>query len=135
MFFEDIFHEYLPRLNKHFEKLGITCDLYLYDWLEGLFIQSVNLKISSIIFELFLIYGEYILIQTSITILKLLEEDLLNLTIDETFKALKRMPLKLNVSTFLETFRNYTSIKDKFINNKYKNEYAVQSSILLEALI
>ena len=134
-FFEEIFYEYLPRLNKHFKKLGITCDLYLYDWFEGLFIQSVNLKISSIIFELFLIYGEYILIQTSITILKLLEEDLLNLTIDETFKALKRIPLKLNASTFLETFRNYTSIKEKYISNKYKNEYAVQSSTLLEALI
>ena len=135
MFFEEIFGEYLPRLNKHFEKLGITCDLYLYDWLEGLFIQSVNLKISSIIFESFLIYGEYVLIQASITILKLLEEDLLNLTIDEIFKALKRMPLKLNTTSFFEAFKNYSSIKEKFINNKYANEYAIQSSTLLEALL
>jgi len=135
MFFEEIFSEYLPKLKKHFDKLGITCDLYLYDWIEGLFMQSLNINISSIIFELFLIYGEYILIQTSITILKILEKELFNLTINEIFKKLKDIPLKISLIKFFEIFRNYSTIKEKFRNNKYANEYAIQSSMLLEALL
>ena len=120
VFFEEIFAEILPKLNKYFQKLGITCDLYLYDWLEGLFMQTLNIKISSYIFELFLIYGEYILIQTSITILKILEKDLLNKTYDEIFKKLKRALSKLNLVKFFEVFRNYHFIKEKFRNYNLK---------------
>ena len=132
IFFEEQFSENIPRLKQYFQKLGITCNLYLYDWIEGLFTQTLNIKIASVIFELYLIYGEYILIQTSITILKILEEELLDLTIDEIFKELKRMPFNISFMDFFDVFRNYNSIKEKFRNNNAANEFAVQSAILFE---
>ena len=133
--FNENFEEHLPRLFEHFKKLGITCDLYLYDWIEGLFTQILNLEISSIIFDLYLIFGDYILIQTSITILKLLEEDLLNLTINEIFKELKIMPFKLEYLNFFDTFKNYYSIKEKFINACISNEIAIQKPDILEIMM
>ena len=132
LFFEEQFSEHLPRLKQYFDKLRITCDLYLYDWMEGLFTQTLDIKIASVIFELYLIYGEYILIQTSITILKILEEELLDLTIDEIFKELRRMPLKISFIYFFDVFRNYNSIKEKYRNNNASHEFAIQSATLLE---
>lgn len=135
IFFEEKFREYLPRLSMYFKKLGITCNFYLFDWLEGLFTQTLDNKIASFIFELYLIFGEYILIQTSIVILKLLEEDLLNLTIDEIFMNLKRMPLKLSLISFFDVFRNYLSLKEAFKENRVNKEFGDQKTDLLEILI
>ena len=135
IFFEEKFREYLPKLSMYFKKLGITCNFYLYDWLEGLFTQTLDNKIASFIFELYLIFGEYILIQTSIVILKLLEEDLLNLTIDEICKNLKRMPLKLSLISFFDVFRNYLSLKVAFKENRVNKEFGDQKTDLLEILI
>ena len=131
--FEDIitkFKELLPKLYEHFDKLGIGLDLYLTDWLAGFFTQSLNIKIASSIFDLYLIYGEYILFQTSFTILKLLEKDLLNCTIEDTLKKLKIMPLKFDYYTFFDTFKNFYFIKEKFMNTRVIFEFLNQKDNL-----
>ena len=129
--FDEAISEYLPQVKQRFDTLGINCSLFLCDWLEGLCSQVLNPKIASIIFELYLIYGEHILIQTSITILKLLEGDILSLTIDDIFILLKRTPITLDYIKFFDTFRNYSAIKEKFRDYNVINEYEIQSSILL----
>ena len=134
IFFEERFKVYLPRLSQYFEKLGITCDLFLYDWIESLFTQSLDIKIASKIIDSYLIFGEYILIQTSIVILKMLEEELLNYTIDEIFKNLRK-PFKTNIINFFDVFRNYTNIKEAFKENRVNKEFGDQKTELLEVLI
>ena len=129
---EKAISEHLPKLKQHFKLYGINCSLYLYDWIENLFTQILDQKIASIIIELYLIYGDYILIQTSITILKLLEGYLINLTIDDTFIALKRMPFDLSIVNFFDTFRNYITIKEKFRDDNVASEFAIQTTILFE---
>ena len=129
--FDEAISEYLPQVKQRFDTLGITCNLYLFDWIEGLCTQILNPKIASIIFELYLIYGEYILIQTSITILKLLEGAILSLTIDDIFLLLKRTPINFDYIKFFDIFRNYSAIKEKFRENNVINEYEIQSAILL----
>ena len=69
--------------------LGISCQFYLFDWIESLFTNILDIKIASIIIDLYLIFGEYVLIQTSITILKIMEESLINMNIEEIMKKLK----------------------------------------------
>ena len=128
--FEDSISEYLPQIKQRFDNLGINCNLYLFDWIEGFCTQILNPKISSIIFELYLIYGEYILIQTSITILKLLEGDILSLTIDDIFILLKRTSITFDYIKFFDTFKNYSAIKEKFRENNAGNEFEIQSAIL-----
>ena len=131
IFFEKSISEHLPKLKQHLTKLGINCTMYLYDWIEGIFIQVLNPQISSIIFELYLIYGDYILIQTSITILKLLEGYLTNMTIDDIFILLKR-PIEESFVCFFDVFKNYRFIKEKFSNDNMRSICAKQSAILLE---
>ena len=129
--FDEAISEYLPQVKQRFDILGINCSLFLCDWIEGLCSQVLNPKIASIVFELYLIYGEHILIQTSITILKLLEGDILSLTIDDIFILLKRTPIALDYIKFFDTFRNYSAIKEKFRDYNVINEYEIQSAILL----
>ena len=66
-------------------------------------------------FDLYIINGEYILFQTAITIIKLLEEDILNLTISEIFKLLKRLPKKYTDLDFFEKFKNYNCIYEEYV--------------------
>lgn len=129
--FEESISEYLPQIKQRFDIFGINCSLYLFDWIEGFYTQILNQKIASIIFDLYLIYGEYILIQTGITILKLLEGDILSLTIDDILILLKSTPITFDYLKFFDTFRNYNGIKEKFRENNAINEYEVQSGILL----
>ncbi len=75
----------------------------------------MNYDILLHVFDLYIVYGEYILFQTAITLIKLLEDDLLNVTISEVFKLLKRLPKKYTVLQFFEKFKNYNCIQDEFI--------------------
>ena len=58
VFFEETFKKNLPGLHQHFEKLGISSQLYFYDWIESLFTKCLDVKIASIIIDLYLILGE-----------------------------------------------------------------------------
>ena len=121
-FFNEKFEEFMPNLNAHFKKLGITSDLYLYDWFESLFTQFFNFKLSGIIIDLYLIDGEYILIQTALTILKLYEDDLLNSPIIDIFKILKKSPKALDFVTFNTAFQTFGNLKQKFNEAKFNHE-------------
>ena len=119
-FFNEKFEEFMPNLYAHFKKLGITSDLYLYDWFESLFTQFFNFKLSGIIIDLYLINGEYILIQTALTILKLYEDDLLNSPIIDIFKILKKSPKALDFVKFNTAFQTFGNLKQKFNEAKFK---------------
>ena len=121
-FFNEKFEEFMPNLYAHFKKLGITSDLYLYDWFESLFTQFFNFKLSGIIIDLYLINGEYILIQTALTILKLYEDELLNSPIIDIFKILKKSPNALDFVKFNTAFQAFGNLKQKFNEAKFNHE-------------
>ena len=134
--FSEKFEEYLPKLYLHFEKLGINCHSYLFDWIESLFTRILNTKISSLVIDLYLIYGEYILIQTSITILSILEEELVNMNGEEILKELKNNHEdKFQVYQFFECFKNFNGIKNDYIEHRINNEFGFQKTDLLEILM
>ena len=105
----------------HLKKLEIKSELFLIPWFENLFIQSLNYEILLHVFDLYIVNGEYILFQTAITLIKLLEEDLLNVTISEVFKLLKRLPKKYTDLQFFEKFKKYNYIYDEFVQWNKKN--------------
>ena len=134
--FNEKFWEYLPKLYNHMHDLGISCQFYLFDWIESLFTNILDIKIASIIIDLYLIFGEYVLIQTSITILKIMEGSLINMNIEEIMKKLKCNFLdKITVYQFFECYRNFGGIKNDYINHKIKNEFGFQKTELLEILM
>ena len=134
--FSEKFEEYLPKLYLHFEKMGIVCNLYLFDWIESLFTLILDSKISSLIIDLYLIYGEHILIQTSITILGLLEEKLVNMNGEEILKELEsNHEDKFQIYQFFDCFKNYMGIKNDYIKHRINNEFGFQKTDLLEILM
>ena len=100
--------------------------LLLVPWMEKLFTQTLEFNILLHVFDLYIINGEYIMFQTAITIIKLFEEDLLNLTISEAFKILKRLPKKYTELDFFEKFKAFNGIKDEYINYNKNNLLSIQ---------
>ena len=134
--FNKKFREHLPKLYSHFDKLRISCHLYFFDWIESIFTNILDIKIASKIIDLYLIFGEYVLIKSAITILKLMEDALMNLNIDEILKELKHNSMdKINMHQFFECYKNITGIKNDYIEYKIKNEFGFQKTDLLEILM
>jgi len=114
-FFKIILKNYAEKVYAHLNKLDIHPRLYLIPWFERLFTQSLDYNLLLHVFDLYVFNGEYILFQTAITIIKLVEEDLLNLTVSEVFKMFKRLPIKYTEFDFFEKFKNYNCIKEEFV--------------------
>ena len=120
-FFNKLLEKYAKEVFMHLKKLEIKSELFLIPRFENLFIQSLNYEILLHVFDLYIVNGEYILFQTAITLIKLLEEDLLNVTISEVFKLLKRLPKKYTDLQFFEKFKKYNCIYDEFVQWNKKN--------------
>ncbi len=126
---------YLDKIEKHFSKLEITPHFYIVPWFEELFTRTFSYKILLRIFDLFLINGEIVLYQTSLAILKILEEDLLNLTINDVFKVLERIPENVSENDLVGKIIDYSCIKKEFFTWKLENELAAQKSDLFEVIL
>ena len=114
--FTEKFKEYLPKLYTHFEKLGINYHLYFTDWIETLFTNILDVKVASNIIDLYLIFGEYVLIQSSITILKFLEDDLINMNIEEILKELNNNHFDINIYQFWNAIKISVELKMNICN-------------------
>ena len=115
----------MPNVQGHLNKLEILPELYFIDWMKHFFIETLDISIVLQIFDLFVLNGDYILFQTGITILKILEHDLMNMTIGQVLKLLKRLPNKYSKEKFFDVFNNYNSIRYEFI--KWKNNKLINT--------
>ena len=134
-FFNYLLGKYLDKIEKHFNKLDIFPQLYLIPWFEELFTRTLNIKLLSHMFDLFLINGEIILFQISLAIIKSLEEELLNLTINEIFKALQRFPENASEADLFRKVEYYSLIKKEFFDWKLQDELAAQKSDLFKIIL
>ena len=125
-FFKKLLKTHAEKVYDHLNKLEIYPELYFIPCLEKLFTQSLDFEILLHVFDLYIINGEYIMFQTAITIINLFEEDLLNLTISEVFKLLKRIPKKYTELDFFEKFKNYNNIKDEYVAFNKNNVLSLQ---------
>ena len=115
-FFNKLLKTYAEKVFEHLKKLDVVPELYLIPWFERLFTQSLDFHLLLHVFDLYLFNGDYVLFQTALTIIKLVEEDLLNLTVSEVFKMLKRLPIKYTELDFFEVFKSYNCIRDEYIS-------------------
>ena len=129
-FFNDLFEKYLPKIAYHFNKMEITPELYLIPWFEELFTRTFNLNILYHIFDIFLLNGEYILFQTALSIIKSLEDELTNLTINEALQTLQRIPDNISETYFMNTMINFPKIKLEVSAWKSQNDLTIQKSKL-----
>ena len=134
-FFSGLLKNYLDKIEKHFSKLEISPQLYIVPWFEELFTRTLSYKILLRVFDLYLINGEIVLYQTSLAILNILEEDLLNVTINDVFKILERFPENVPENDLIGKIRDYSCIKKEFFAWKLENELAAQKSDLFEIIL
>ena len=134
-FFNILLGKYINKIEKHFTKLEITPQLYIVPWFEELFTKTLNIRLLSHIFDLYLIDGEIVLFQTSLAIISYLEEELLNLTINEVFKSLQRFPENAIEFGLIRRINYFSCIKKEFYDWKLQNEIGSQKSILFEIIL
>jgi hypothetical protein len=125
-FYKKLLKIYANKVYEHLNQLEIYPELYFIPWMEKLFTQTLEFNILLHVFDLYIINGEYIMFQTAITIIKLFEEDLLNLTISEAFKILKRLPKKYTEIEFFEKFKTFNGIKEEFATWNKNNLLSLQ---------
>jgi len=53
-----LIHEHLPVSSELFTRLGITVDIFMYDWVLTLFSKSLPLEISSRIWDRYILQGD-----------------------------------------------------------------------------
>ena len=123
--------KYIPKVYEHFNSLYINIDLFFVFWFQNLYVPTLNFQLVLRILDLFLIYGDEILFQVGLTIIKIQEENLLTYPINEIFKVLKRLPNKYDEEIFLEILEGM-NIHEQYNNKIVNNMIEEQKQLLME---
>ena len=134
-YFNKLLEEYLPKISNQFKKMEITPELYMIPWFEELFTKTFNYNILLHVFDLFLLNGEYILFQTGLSIIKALEDDFPNLTINETLKSLQRFPNDISKAYFMYNIYSFDKVKKDISEWKFQIYLAKQKSNILSTVM
>jgi len=84
--------ENLPKLFDHLEKVNLSPDLYLLDWVYTVFAKAMHLDLASRIWDVFLRDGEEFLFRAAIGVLKISQDCLLGMDFVSGSKYLTRLP-------------------------------------------
>ena len=121
IFFNSLLEKYLPKIANQFKKLEITPELYMIPWFEELFTKTLRVNLLYRIFDIFLLNGEYILFSVGLSIIKALEDEFLNLTINEIFKVLQRFDENFSELDFIEILNSFSNTKNDVSEWKSSN--------------
>ena len=106
--FSDFFHQILkknsPDLNNYFKEIGVNIDYIFHKWIENLFVKTFQYDIVLRIWDNFFLKGEIFVFEVSLAILKILEEEILQLKkSEEIIDLLKIFPVKYNEDSLFDT--------------------------------
>ena len=133
-FFDYLLEKKIPKVREHFKNLDISTELFLISWFENIFALTLKFKLSKVIFDLYLLNGEYILFQVGLTIIKIQENEILNLTIGEILKNLYKLPEKYTQEEFLEKL-HLININEEYEKWKIDGDVGNQKIKLLELVL
>ena len=111
-FFDNLLSSRIPKISLRFKNLDISSELFLVYWFENIFSFTFDYHLLRRIFDLYLLHGECILFQVALTIIKIQEDELLNFTISDIFKNLKKLPKEYKEENFIELM---------YLNNIYSD--------------
>ena len=133
-FFDYLLDKKIPKVREHFKNLDISTELFLISWFENIFALTLKFKLFKVIFDLYLLNGEYILFQVGLTIIKIQENEILNLTIGEILKNLYKLPEKYTQEEFLEIL-HLININEDYEKWKIDGDVGNQKIKLLELVL
>ena len=101
-FFDSLLKSKIPKVSTHFKNLDISSELFLVSWFENIFSVTLDYYTLRRVFDLYLLHGEHILFEVALTIIKIQEDELLNFTISDVFRVLKKLPNEYKEENFME---------------------------------
>ena len=129
-FFDKLLQKKIPKIFEHFKNLEISSELFLVSWFENIFSFTFDYHILRRIFDLYLLYGECILFQVGLSIIKIQEDELLNFTISDVFKALAKLPKEYKEDDFMEKLYSM-NVHKEYETWKINNLFEKQKKELL----
>lgn len=118
-FFGKLFKSRLPKLYDHFSKSRVKENLYFYKWAKYLFALTFPYEPLLRIWDCFLLKGDIFIFEVAISILIVLEKDLINSSFDTIFSKLLVFPVEYIESELFDT------IEKLDISKEYKEEFEV----------
>ncbi|XP_060072002.1 TBC1 domain family member 14-like [Ylistrum balloti] len=106
--YDDLFHENMPSLHRHFMKNSVTPDLYIIDWIFTLFSKSLPLDVACRVWDMFCRDGEEFLFRTALGILKMHENVLIQHDFIHCVQFLTKLPETLCADAL---FRSIESVR------------------------
>jgi len=89
--FKQIFFHNLPELCEHFESEGILPQIYLIEWVMTLFVRSLDLPVASRMWDLIMLEGDIMILRIAVALLKLIEKDVSQCSMDTILLTIKRL--------------------------------------------
>ena len=105
----------IPKLFKHFEEQKVKPDLYLIEWMFTLFSKSLPLDVMSRVWDVFFRDQEEFLFRTSLGILNLYKDTLLEMDFIHIVQFLTKLPENINSTQLFKSIeRMKTNIDDSY---------------------
>lgn len=102
----------IPKLYRHFEEQNVKPDLYLIDWIFTLFSKSLPLDVMSRVWDVFFRDNEEFLFRTSLGILNLYKETLLEMDFIHIVQFLTKLPENINSTQLFKSIEQVTTCID-----------------------
>lgn len=90
--YNEVFNSQLPKLYGHFERSGLTPDLYLLDWIYTVFAKAMPLDVACRVWDVFLRDGYEFVFRTALGILHLYQKVLEKLDFLHGAQFLTKLP-------------------------------------------
>lgn len=71
--FMKLLKEKLPKMHEIFRQTGISCSIFLFEWVVAIYSNIFQLNMSSRIWDNFFYYGDYFIIKTALAIFQVIE--------------------------------------------------------------
>ncbi|XP_050532350.1 TBC1 domain family member 12-like isoform X2 [Daktulosphaira vitifoliae] len=101
--YSDLLKHNLSKLSIHFNKIGLTPEMYLVEWIYTVYTKSMNLELASIIWDNFLRENDSFLFQTALGILYSNETELLQMDSIMCAQFLTKLPDSFTSSSLLKS--------------------------------
>ncbi|KAF5269938.1 hypothetical protein FQR65_LT05737 [Abscondita terminalis] len=127
--YNEAFNYNMPKLYAHFQKSGLTPDLYLLDWIYTVYAKAMPLDVACRVWDLFLRDGDEFLFRTALGVLYLNQEQLMCMDFLHGAQFLTRLPDDLSSDKLFKCIQTVTTNIGKTtfgqIVERHKNSVAL----------
>lgn len=112
--FDKLMKKYCKKLFKVIRSYQISTETFILDWFFTLYTRAFNINVVRGIWDIYLIFGDYYLLQTGVSLFKLISDDLIESSIGEGFNIIRMKTAKLKLSGLVNGIMKLNVSQEKF---------------------